>query len=98
MRSFLPLAFRRPVAEDLQQYYVKLVHAVLDKGCSFTEAMLLGYKAALCSPHFLFLTEPIDVPRDAPPLDDYAIASRLSYFLWSSMPDASCSSWRPRAN
>src|SRR5262249_37176911 len=46
MRAFLPLAFRRPVDEELQQYYVKLVHAELDKKRSFTEAMLLGYKAA----------------------------------------------------
>src|SRR6476660_7706773 len=43
--------------------------------------MRVGYKAALVSPHFLFL-------REKPgPLDDFALASRLSYFLWSSMPD-----------
>jgi hypothetical protein len=90
MRSFLPLAFRRPVTEELQQYYVKLVHAELDKKVPFSEAMIAGYKAALCSPHFLFLTERIE--KDAPSerraaLDDYAIAARLSYFLWSSLPD-----------
>src|SRR6516162_4019774 len=60
MRSFLPLAFRRPVTEELQQYYVKLVHAELDKKVPFSEAMIAGYKAALCSPHFLFLTERIE--------------------------------------
>ncbi|HMF10999.1 MAG TPA: DUF1592 domain-containing protein [Gemmataceae bacterium] len=85
MRSFLPLAFRRPVSEKLQQYYVRLVHERLDKGASFQEAMLVGYKAVLCSPHFLFLTERTDERR--PVLDDYAVAARLSYFLWSSMPD-----------
>ncbi len=36
---------------------MKMVHAALDKGAPFAEAMVLGYKAALCSPHFLFLTE-----------------------------------------
>ncbi len=89
MRSFLPRAFRRPVGEELLRYYVKLVHAALDKGVSFTEAMVLGYKAALCSPHFLFLAEQIDDSRGdrRTELDDYAVASRLSYFLWSSMPD-----------
>jgi hypothetical protein len=89
MRAFLPIAFRRPVSAKLQDYYVKVVHAALDRKKSFTEAMLLGYKAALCSPHFLFLAEPTDAaPRDRPSaLDDYAIASRLAYFLWSSMPD-----------
>jgi hypothetical protein len=86
IRSFLPLAFRRPVAEDLQQYYVKMVHDGLDKKLSFPEAMIVGFKAALCSPHFLFLTEPA-VARPSN-LDDHAVASRLSYFLWSSAPDA----------
>jgi mono/diheme cytochrome c family protein len=88
MRAFLPLAFRRPATKELVDYYIKLVHAALDKKLPFADAMLLGYKAALCSPHFLFLTEPTDVGSKNPKLDDYAIASRLSYFLWSSMPDA----------
>jgi hypothetical protein len=89
MRAFLPRAFRRPVAADIQDYYVKLVLAQLDKGLPFTEAMLIGYRAALCSPHFLILTERVDESKasGAMALDDYAIASRLSYFLWSSMPD-----------
>ncbi len=85
MRAFLPRAFRRPVSADVQQYYVKMVHDGLDQGLAFPDAMLLGYKAALCSPHFLYLVEPLSEKGAA--LDDYAVASRLSYFLWSSMPD-----------
>lgn len=88
MHSFLPLAFRRPVAKEIEDYYVKMVHAALDRKVPFVDAMLLGYKAALCSPHFLFLTEPIDTKGGNPRLDDYAVAARLSCFLWSSMPDA----------
>lgn len=90
MRAFLPLAFRRPVSKELQDYHVKLVLGAQDRKLSFTEAMLLGYKAALCSPHFLFLTEAVDAtrPERATILDNHAVASRLSYFLWSSMPDA----------
>jgi mono/diheme cytochrome c family protein len=84
MQSFLPQAFRRPVSDELVKYYVQIVHAALDKGQPFADAMLLGYKAALCSPHFLYLTEP---PTERGTLDDYAIAARLSYFLWSSTPD-----------
>jgi hypothetical protein len=89
IRSFLPLAFRRPVNDELVQYYVKLVHAELEKGVSFLDAMTIGYKAVFCSPHFLILTERVDETRGtkATVLDDYAIASRLSYFLWSSLPD-----------
>jgi hypothetical protein len=88
MRSFLPLTFRRPVRKELEDYYVKLVQTALSRKVPFADAMLLGYQAALCSPHFLFLREPIDTKARNPRLDDLAVASRLSYFLWSSMPDA----------
>ncbi|QDU95694.1 DUF1592 domain-containing protein [Lignipirellula cremea] len=81
MRAFLPRAFRRPVPPALADYYVQLVHAELDKGERFKDALRTGYKAVLCSPYFLFLVE------KPGPLDDYALASRLSYFLWKSMPD-----------
>jgi hypothetical protein len=86
MRAFLPVAFRRPVEEKLKQYYIKIVHDGLDKKLSFQEAMLLGYKAALCSPHFLYLIEPVDHAKTTR-LDPYAVAGRLAYFLWSSLPD-----------
>src|SRR6185312_14587391 len=49
---------------------------------TFEEAMRNAYQAALCSPDFLFLHEPRG------PLEDHALASRLSYFLWDSLPDA----------
>ncbi|MBP3954153.1 DUF1592 domain-containing protein [Gemmata sp. G18] len=88
VRAFLPRAFRRPVSKDLADYYVKTVHAALAQKVPFADAMLLGYKTALCSPHFLFLTEPTDARAKNPRLDDYAVASRLSYFLWSTAPDA----------
>jgi mono/diheme cytochrome c family protein len=89
MRAFLPLAFRKPVPEELQKYYINLVQTAMQQKVPFSEAMLLGYKAALCSPHFLYLTERLDnsAPDRRTALDSYAIASRLSYFLWSSMPD-----------
>ena len=91
IREFLPLAFRRPVAKELADYYVKIVHTALDKKQPFADAMLLGYRAALCSPHFLFLTEQTDAKAKNPRLDDDAVASRLSYFLWSTLPDAELS-------
>ena len=52
-------------------------------------AIALAMRAAICSPHFLFRVEP-ETPAEGTgpqPIDDYALASRLSYFLWSSMPD-----------
>ncbi len=84
IRAFLPRALRRPVSEELQQHYVSRVHEKLDSGYTFFDAMNYGYKAILTSPHFLLLSEPLD---KSPQLDNFALASRLSYFLWSTLPD-----------
>ncbi len=89
LRSFLPMAFRRPVPADLHDYYLKIVLGALDRKLPFADALLLGCRAALCSPHFLMLAEPLGTRRDQPAaLDDYAVAARLAYFFWSTLPDA----------
>jgi hypothetical protein len=85
MRDFLPIAFRRPVNKSQEEYFIKIVHDALDQKKPFEDAMLLGYRAVFCSPNFLLLAEPISGTAK---LDDHAIASRLSYFLWSTTPDA----------
>lgn len=81
LKAFLPRAFRRPVADATADYFIGIAKEKMAQGESFGNAMTAAYKAALCSPHFLML---IEKPG---PLDDYALASRLSYFLWSSRPD-----------
>lgn len=81
LASFLPKAYRRPVADDVRQAYVAQVEARLKAGDCFETAMRWAYRAALCSPDFLYHVEPSDN------LDDYALACRLSYFLWNSLPD-----------
>ena len=81
LRAFLPEAFRRPVDESVIQSYVARVEERLKAGDCFESAMRWAYRAALCSPDFLYRVEPQK-------LDDYALASRLSYFLWASKPDA----------
>ncbi len=92
IRDFLPRAFRRPVNEDLLKLYVARVHAKLDQKYSFYDAMMYGYKSILSSPHFLlFLESGLAKSPPAKPaeqrLDSYALAARLSYFLWSGPPD-----------
>lgn len=93
LRDFLPRAFRRPVSEEVQRYFVERVHDRLDSKYSFYDAMMYGYKSILSSPHFLFILEPgsptLTQTDDfrSPRLDDYALASRLAYFLWSTSPD-----------
>lgn len=81
LTSFLPKAFRRPVTDEVRAQYLGLVEDALANGECFELAMRGAYQAALCSPDFLYHVE-------APgKLDAYALASRLSYFLWNSMPD-----------
>ena len=82
LATFLPKAFRAPVADDVRAQYVAKVDERLKAGDCFETAMRWAYRAALCSPDFLYHVEP-----DAK-LDDHALACRLSYFLWNSMPDA----------
>jgi len=86
--GFARRAFRRPVAgEDLERL-MTLFESVDRDGESFENSIKLVLEAVLVSPHFLFRGELL--PNNlqlAGPVDDYALASRLSYFLWSSMPD-----------
>ncbi|MBL8826783.1 MAG: DUF1587 domain-containing protein, partial [Planctomycetaceae bacterium] len=130
LSDFARRAFRRPVTAVEVQPFVARVATKLSQGVSFEQAMRVGLRAVLVSPHFLFLREvgpasraglgvdassntassstasPSNPPNTSPavprparlagptenrpasiqPLDDFALASRLSYFLWSSMP------------
>ena len=82
LASFLPKAFRRPVEASVRKDYVAKVEERLKAGDCFETAMRWAYRAALCSPDFLYQVEPVVK------LDDFALAGRLSYFLWNSTPDA----------
>lgn len=81
IRAFARRAFRRTVTDDDVKPIVALVKARLNEKQSFEQAVRAGLRAVMVSPHFLFL-------REKPgKLDDFALASRLSYFLWGTMPD-----------
>ncbi|MCB1100479.1 MAG: DUF1592 domain-containing protein [Verrucomicrobiae bacterium] len=80
LREFARRAFRRAVTDDDVQPFLTRVKSRLAGGYTFEQAVRVGLKGILVSPSFLFLPETTE-------LDDYALASRLSYFLWSSMPD-----------
>lgn len=81
LRKLLPTAFRRPVVEADVRPFVALVQSRLKAGYNVEEALRVGLKAALCSSDFLYLKE------KPGRLNGMALASRLSYFLWTSMPD-----------
>jgi Protein of unknown function (DUF1592)/Protein of unknown function (DUF1588)/Protein of unknown function (DUF1585)/Protein of unknown function (DUF1595) len=88
---FVELAFRRPVDDATKDRLVLMAEAVSARAGQTVEAGVAQAMAAvLTSPRFLFREESAETgaPGRYPPVDEYALASRLSYFLWSSMPDA----------
>ena len=86
--TFLPRAFRRPVTDRETASYLALFDRAFARDKSFESAILYALQGALLSPHFLFRNAGGN-EHPAPRLvNDYEMASRLSYFLWGSMPDA----------
>jgi len=81
LQTFTRRAFRRTVTAEDVAPFVAIVKSRLAVDATFDAAIRAALKGVLISPEFLFL-------RERPgPLDDFALASRLSYFLWSTMPD-----------
>jgi hypothetical protein len=83
-------AFRRPAADREVEVLVKLVTMVQQDGDSFEEGLCLALQRILTSPHFLFRVEkgpPAGKGEDDYGISQHELATRLSYFLWSSMPD-----------
>ena len=66
---------------------MELFQAARKQKQPFDASILLALRGALVSPNFLFRVDPPNNTSEARPLDQYALASRLSYFLWGSMPD-----------
>jgi hypothetical protein len=88
IRSFLSDTFRRtPTAEEMERY-TGLLQAGLDSGLTFDIAMQHPVATALISPAFLFRSEAAVETDDIYAVADIDLANRLSYFLWSSVPDA----------
>ena len=88
--AFAPRAYRRPVETAEVERLAKFVDLAMKNGGTFLEGIQVAVQAALVSPHFLFRWEldPEAVkPGEIRELTDWEVASRLSYFLWSSMPD-----------
>ena len=79
--NIAPRAFRRPVSESAIENFVDLAKPAIDEGRGFDDVLRVPLRSMLSSPQFLLFDE------EAGRLNDYAIANRLSYFLWKSMPD-----------
>ena len=84
---FASRAFRRPATADQLDRLMTVFKLDVDGGAKFDDAILHTLQAVLISPNFLFMLEPPNTSDEPKPIDDYALASRLSYFLWDSLPD-----------
>jgi hypothetical protein len=89
LENFASRAFRRPADEETTDRLVKLAESIYaDGGETFEKGVSQAMAAMLASPRFLFRQEEwVAEGSSFPLIDEYALASRLSYFLWSSMPD-----------
>jgi cytochrome c553 len=85
----LPRAFRRPVTKDEIEAVAQFADRAVANGKKWEVGMQHALMAMLCSPNFLFRAELDDRPDSAEPhpIGEFELASRLSYFLWSSLPD-----------
>jgi hypothetical protein len=85
LRWFADRAYRRPISHDELARLVQFVEAAQRTGEPADAGVRLALKAILVSPHFLFRVEPMTNSNQR--IDDFELATRLSYFLWSSTPD-----------
>jgi hypothetical protein len=93
IESFAARAFRRPVSAEEVARFLKLYDLAESRGEPFESALKTPLQAVLISPHFLFRIERESAPAGVTtsggvrPVGDFELATRLSYFLWSTMPD-----------
>ena len=89
MRDFGLRAWRRPLTPEELQHQLSLYGDARSNGATFEQGIRASLRGLLMSPNFLFRveTDPDPTSREPHPVNGYELASRLSYFLWSSTPD-----------
>ncbi len=90
LRAFAERAYRRPATDSELKRMQRLVDSAQKSGDGYDKGIQLAMEAVLVSPHFLFRIEmgaENEKPTDFYGINDWELATRLSYFLWSTMPD-----------
>lgn len=87
LRALAKLAFRRPPEDQEIAALMKLFETAYVEKKGFHESLRFAIKGLLVSPQFLFRVESLPDDDEPKPVDDFELASRLSFFLWSSLPD-----------
>ena len=85
--KFLEKAFRKPVIPDVMDRYVSYLEGELKNGQTFQQSMKKVITAVISSPRFFYISEDKNGNLKSQPLSAYELATRLSFFLWSSIPD-----------
>jgi mono/diheme cytochrome c family protein len=88
LEAFVPRAFRRPAKPGELTVYMALFASKQKNRATFDDAILYALSGVLISPQFLFRAEPPNPTPQPRLLDNYSLATRLSYFLWNSTPDS----------
>lgn len=92
LQTFADRAYRRPASKDEMDRLMAIAEKRISTGHTPLDGFKAALKAALCSPGFIYLSQDaVEAREDSkkrPKLTSNALASRLSYFLWSTMPDA----------
>jgi hypothetical protein len=86
LQTFANRAYRRPATQDEVDRLMAVAQKRISTGRSPLEGFKAALKTALCSPGFIFLSQ--ETKEGSQKLSGHALASRLSYFLWSTLPDA----------
>lgn len=88
LTSFMEKAYRRPLQAQEESRFLALFDKAVERGDPYEAAVRLAMKAVMVSADFLFRLESIPEAEGSQPLTDHELATRLSYFLWGSSPDA----------
>jgi len=91
LKSLLTRAFRRPVDAATWERYCAFFETQYERHGSYTQSMKRTVAGILASPRFLYLVETGNATEVAVPLSEYELATRLSFFLWNTIPDAELS-------
>src|SRR5262249_6017341 len=87
LAAFASRAYRRPLNDEEKSEFLRLYSALRKKEIPHEEAFRILQARVFVSPSFLFRLEQAPPGKEARPVSDWELASRLSYFLWSSIPD-----------
>jgi len=87
LRPFLTRAFRSPVSSEVLDRYLNFAGAKIDQGAEYTDVMKALAAAVVSSPRFFYLYDRVSQTEESSSVDEFELASRMSFFLWGSIPD-----------